>query len=359
MSSNRLIYDRCAYATEIKESTEPLEYNLFLGKFENCKQCPVGNFPNILPFGPRTETESELWGLPRHNSKCPEKKFVANSEYNNPPLSAARMCESIYYITPNNLVKPTSNMLNEKNLGVNFCPAKKTVEKFDNMNNSDVSYLNNHNIMNCNTIENEYPSIQMNIRKCASDHDAEVSQYEKCTKDVINKNPLPQSCMKGISNTDISCNLVYKQQTDGINKCYQDNLVSIKKADSQMNLCNHIIKTSDGYIKMQKKKEECKNNNQQIESYVIKQCKENLWNKYPEIYSCYNNSKKFTECGNMLAKEYDCMNYDYECNGKLRKNIESLCTKHQTNFEKCYKNLDKNKKTEMTNKLDSCNNLFK
>ena len=35
MSSNRLIYDRCAYATEIKESTEPLEYNLFLGKFEN------------------------------------------------------------------------------------------------------------------------------------------------------------------------------------------------------------------------------------------------------------------------------------------------------------------------------------
>ena len=125
MSSNRLIYDRCAYATEIKESTEPLEYNLFLGKFENCKQCPVGNFPNVLPFGPRAETESELWGLPRHNSKCPEKKFVANSEYNNPPLSAARMCESIYYITPNNLEKPTSNMLNEKNLGVNFCPAKK------------------------------------------------------------------------------------------------------------------------------------------------------------------------------------------------------------------------------------------
>ena len=123
MSSNRLIYDRCAYATEIKESTEPLEYNLFLGKFENCNQCPVGNHLNVLPFGPKADTESELWGINRLNTKCPDKKFQAESDYNNPPLSAARMCDSIYYITPNNLEKPTSNMLNEKNLGINFCPA--------------------------------------------------------------------------------------------------------------------------------------------------------------------------------------------------------------------------------------------
>jgi hypothetical protein len=125
MSSNRLIYDKCAYATEIKESTEPLEYNLFLGKFENCKTCAVGDHTNVLPFGPRADTESELWGLPRLNSKCPSEKYVANSQYDNPALSAAKMCESIYYITPNNLEKPTSNMLNENNLGVNFCPVEK------------------------------------------------------------------------------------------------------------------------------------------------------------------------------------------------------------------------------------------
>jgi len=125
MSSNRLIYDKCAYATEIKESTEPLEYNLFLGKFENCKQCPVGDFPNVLPFGPKADTESELLGLTRPNTKCPGLKYEANSTFKNAPLSAARMCENIYYITPNNLVKPTSNMLDEKNLGVNFCPLYK------------------------------------------------------------------------------------------------------------------------------------------------------------------------------------------------------------------------------------------
>jgi hypothetical protein len=75
MSSNRLIYDKCAYATEIKESTGPLEYNLFKGKYENCKQCEAGQFANILEFGPRADVESELYGLNRPGTLCPQLKF--------------------------------------------------------------------------------------------------------------------------------------------------------------------------------------------------------------------------------------------------------------------------------------------
>lgn len=121
MSSNRLIYDKCAYATEMKESTGPLEYNLFMGKFENCKQCSVGDYTNNLEFGVKTDVENELLGLSRHLTKCPELKFDPNSKFETPNFSAARLCQSIYQITPNNLEKPTSNMLNEKNLGINFC----------------------------------------------------------------------------------------------------------------------------------------------------------------------------------------------------------------------------------------------
>ena len=127
MSSNRLIYDKCAYATTIKESTSSLEYNLFKGKFENCthNNCPVGDFSNTLEFGPRTETESELYGLTRPGSLCPSLKFDPTKKFVNPELSPARICESIHYITPNNLEKPTTNMLNEKNLGLNFCVMPK------------------------------------------------------------------------------------------------------------------------------------------------------------------------------------------------------------------------------------------
>ena len=50
MSFNRLKYDNCAYSKEIEESTSPLDYYLFKGKYENCKQCPVGSHTNNLEF---------------------------------------------------------------------------------------------------------------------------------------------------------------------------------------------------------------------------------------------------------------------------------------------------------------------
>ena len=124
MSSNRLIYDTCAYATEIKESTGPLEYNLFKGKYENCIQCPTGDFTNIVEFGSRADVENELYGLARLGTKCPSLKFDPSKEFKHADLSPTKMCENIYYITPNNLVKPTTNMLNTANLGINMCSAK-------------------------------------------------------------------------------------------------------------------------------------------------------------------------------------------------------------------------------------------
>jgi len=125
MSSNRLIYDKCAYASEIKESTGPLEYNLFKGKYENCKTCPTGEFSNNLEFGSRADTESELYGINRLTTKCPTLKFDPSKQFKYPEFSPARMCENIHHITPSNLVKPTSNMLNETNLGINFCDVPK------------------------------------------------------------------------------------------------------------------------------------------------------------------------------------------------------------------------------------------
>ena len=38
MSSNRLMYDTCAYKRNW-ESTTPLDYNLYAGKYENCSKC--------------------------------------------------------------------------------------------------------------------------------------------------------------------------------------------------------------------------------------------------------------------------------------------------------------------------------
>jgi hypothetical protein len=112
MSSNRLKYDSCAYAKTLQESTDPLDYNLFKGKYESCKECVIGDFTNNMEFGTKTDIESDLKGQTRKNSRCPTEKFPSNSQTGSPytnPLT----CSSIYYITPSNLAKITSNGLKE------------------------------------------------------------------------------------------------------------------------------------------------------------------------------------------------------------------------------------------------------
>ena len=114
MSSNRLIYDKCAYAKEIAESTSPLDYYLFKDKYEHKVNCNLADFPTILPLDTRATVENELYGLDRLNTLCPERKYNAHSAYKNPGFTPPRLCEKIYYLTPNNMSKPTTNMLNNE-----------------------------------------------------------------------------------------------------------------------------------------------------------------------------------------------------------------------------------------------------
>ena len=124
MSFNRLTYDNCAYATTIKESVSSLDYNLFVPKYENYKPCPSAQTDSILPLDTRADVESELFGLDRPGTRCPGEKYDPTKKYTNPAHTPPQICQSIYYITPNNLVKPTTNLLNEKNLEVNYCNKK-------------------------------------------------------------------------------------------------------------------------------------------------------------------------------------------------------------------------------------------
>jgi hypothetical protein len=125
MSSNHLKYDTCAYATTIKESTEPLEYWLYKGKYETCNSCKNGDFSNNIDFSSRADVESELFGLNRQGSDCPSLKYDPSKPYKNPMFSPPIMCQNIYGLTPSNLINPISNMLNENNLGTNSCTVQK------------------------------------------------------------------------------------------------------------------------------------------------------------------------------------------------------------------------------------------
>ena len=84
---NRLSYDNCAYQKRLYESTSPLLYQLYEGKFQNCNKCTYQN-QFWRPYD-LVDLESELKNITRPNSKCPQLKY-------NPDCKKSKMCVSTF-----------------------------------------------------------------------------------------------------------------------------------------------------------------------------------------------------------------------------------------------------------------------
>jgi hypothetical protein len=128
MSSNRLSYDACAYQKSLQQSTGPLEYMMYTGKFENCAKCridfgTVGGNGVSLFSGNLVDLESDLRGQTRVASQCPSKSYdpkcnncdnkmnglPCSTEQCKPKMNHQPSCQMQYYpkteIPP--LYKPT------------------------------------------------------------------------------------------------------------------------------------------------------------------------------------------------------------------------------------------------------------
>jgi hypothetical protein len=87
MSSNRLMYDSCAYEKSMNESTGPFAYAMYTGKYENCAKCRIelgqfgGNGVSLFS-GNLVDLESDLRGQTRPASLCPKDKFQPNCDRN-------------------------------------------------------------------------------------------------------------------------------------------------------------------------------------------------------------------------------------------------------------------------------------
>ena len=92
MSSNRLIYDKCAYGAELTENKNILNYTLSTDPFarEDKGQCrmqfgTMGNAVSKYTSAPLIQQESHLFGLTVHKTKCPGKLYQ-KSDYDNKKL---------------------------------------------------------------------------------------------------------------------------------------------------------------------------------------------------------------------------------------------------------------------------------
>lgn len=111
-SSNRQIYDNCSYAQWAHASTEPLQYQLYMGKNENCGKCRYKEqfwHPYDL-----VDVESELRNQTRPVSRCGMYKYNPNCKMSkecfstfdkNVPVVLAPECCPIVF---NNIPKRTN-----------------------------------------------------------------------------------------------------------------------------------------------------------------------------------------------------------------------------------------------------------
>jgi len=86
-SFNRLRYDNCAYQKALFESTDPLKYQLYQGKFEHCAKCTDNN-KFWRPYD-LVDVESDLMGINRPSSKCPQNQY-------NPACKKSARCMSTF-----------------------------------------------------------------------------------------------------------------------------------------------------------------------------------------------------------------------------------------------------------------------
>lgn len=124
--SNRLIYDNCAYQKKLYESTTPLDYSLYQGKFENCNKCLHDRFWTPYQL---VDIETELRNQNRPLSKCDQFKYnpnckkssicISTFDKNVPVVLAPEVCPIVY----NNIPKRTS--VGYKVPNQNLCGEKK------------------------------------------------------------------------------------------------------------------------------------------------------------------------------------------------------------------------------------------
>lgn len=70
MSYNRSLYDTCKNSQQVKDTTNPLIYQLYNGMYQNCNNCNKVNKTAELTVQQRTDLESSLMNIDRPLNDC-------------------------------------------------------------------------------------------------------------------------------------------------------------------------------------------------------------------------------------------------------------------------------------------------
>jgi hypothetical protein len=129
MSSNRLIYDNCAYSLKVNDNKDQFKYWVYAPKYENCAKCKFSNEEDRQRLSQRVEIESELKDQTRLSTLCPSKKYLPCG------IGSNDACKTYATITPylceRDMVQWDKHIPNNRLYDISYkadselCPAKK------------------------------------------------------------------------------------------------------------------------------------------------------------------------------------------------------------------------------------------
>ena len=130
MSFNHLKYDTCAYRKNLEQSTGPLRYAMYPGKYNHCEPCRVeqgilgGNVVSIFR-GNLVDLESDLRGQTRPASQCPDHKYnpwCRNNDCQNGYPSGSQDCQALLQHQPSCRMVQYPPVVLPEELVVPLCP---------------------------------------------------------------------------------------------------------------------------------------------------------------------------------------------------------------------------------------------
>lgn len=95
MSFNRLMYDDCACKQKTSDSTTPMEYQLYKGKFENCNKCSADGAiaRDTISYGELVSLENELRNQTDPVSICPSNKHNPSTANKGVAINPPTVCQ--------------------------------------------------------------------------------------------------------------------------------------------------------------------------------------------------------------------------------------------------------------------------
>jgi hypothetical protein len=195
-ASNRQIYDCCDYAQSLKQSVDPLQYDLYFGAVENCNKC-IDKKAWFKQDAEIVNIESDLLNLTRPLSNCDQYKYnpnckpspscISTFDPNAPKILSPSLCPIVY----NNIPVQTNPGYTVPN-PANICLAKNDWREVDDVNTYKQYQENNNRILGNN---DDPQNVYMFMNSCSNRplYDGEVEKVRPYLAESTDSAPIPGS----------------------------------------------------------------------------------------------------------------------------------------------------------------------